>query len=147
MFAYFSFWRLPKRTDGCVGSANFEFNRSRQNRNDPRRPARSAFDLHWQCDQSRAFRGQTVKIRHVLQSVNVRAVQNLMRDEIFRRAVINTRRINAHSVNLSLLRQKLGGFARYAWEMQVGCIAGGVRAQISPLVQPELPPTRSDQRD
>src|SRR5215475_452825 len=119
---------------------------SRQNRDDPRGPARPAFDLHRQCDERRAFRGQAVEVRDVFQAIDVRAVQNLMRDKIFRRAVIDARRINARAVDLSPLRQKLGGFARNAWEMQIGGIAGRVRAQIPLPVRPELSPPRPDER-
>src|SRR5262249_45564571 len=120
---------------------------SRLNRDDPHGPARPAFDLHRQCDERRAFRGQEVEVRDVFQAVDVRAVQNLVRDKIFRRAVIDARRINANAVDLSPLRQKLGGFARNAWEMQVGRIAWRVRAQIPLLVRPEFPPPRPDERD
>src|SRR5262249_6575070 len=49
--------------------------------------------------------------------------------------------------DLPPLSQKLGGFARDAGEMQIGRVAGRVRAQISLPVQPELSPPRPDERD
>src|SRR5262245_30100023 len=62
---------------------------SRQHRDDSRGAARAAFDLHRERDDRGAFCGQAIEVRDVLQTVDVRAVQNLVRYEIFRRAVIH----------------------------------------------------------
>src|SRR5262245_56827084 len=70
-----------------------------------------------------------------------------MRDEIFRRAVVNARGVDAHAVDLSLLRQELSRLARDAGEMQICRIAWRVRSEVSLLVRPELSPTRPYQSD
>src|SRR5207302_10768614 len=92
-------------------------------------------------------RRQPVQARHMLKTVNVRAVHNLMNEEIFGRAMINARGVKPHPVDFSLRDQKLGGLFGESGEVESFRIAGRHTAKILDLVRPISSPSGMHKND
>ena len=94
----------------CEQSYAGHFN-LRQYRDDSHRSAGASFDLDRQGYEDGAFRRQLLEIGDVFEAIKVRAVDDLMDDEILRRTIVDARRIDADAVHVTLLHKKFGGLS------------------------------------
>ncbi len=106
----------PRHRVGRPGSRR----RLGQLRDDPQRPAAAVLDLDRQRDDRRARRRQLLQPGYILESRNVRAEQDPMRDEVLRLAIVEARRVEPDRGNLALLDQEAGNLFRQPREVQLG---------------------------
>ena len=118
----------------------------RQQGYDPDWPTSATFDLHRQRNQRRTRGRDLLQVGHVLQSVNVRSIENLVGNKVPGRTIIEAGRIQSHARDFTP-DQELGCLFRDPRKMQVGRVAGGIRASVLLLVRPEAPPAGVNKSD
>src|SRR5262245_48088191 len=118
-----------------------------QHSHDSHVPAAAAFDFHWQGNQPGAGRRNLVEVGYVLDHVDTRPIQELMSDEILRRPMVQSRRVDAHAIDLMGLYNEIGCFPGNPGKMQIGGISRLVGSEIALLVRPELTPACAYQQD
>src|SRR5436305_14250052 len=70
------------------------------------------------------------------------AAEDLVRDEIFRRAVVDARGVKAYRLDVALLDEKLCCLFRETREVKVTDVAGLVRAEVAFTIAPVFSPAR-----
>src|SRR5262245_34662253 len=118
-----------------------------QNRDNPRRSARTTLNFHGQRDQGSSFDRQSLKVCHIFQRINISSIENLMRDKNFRSAIIYTRGVDPDAVDLPFPGEKFSGFMGNSGKMQITDISRAVGPEVLFLIGPELSPPAVNEHD
>src|SRR5581483_7604430 len=91
--------------------------------------------------------GQELRVRDVLEAGLVRAVHDLVDDEVARRAVVDAGGVDRDRRDRAVADEPLGGLLREAGEVEVPGVAVLGRPQVAPLVGPARAPAAPHEDD